>query len=246
MAIPMYLLKYGTKISDDAAKVMFEQKIKKSAEFKAIAASNLKTFDSNEIEVLAAHKFEFLVEGDDSLIFVERVVFRNENTVYDYQRSIDEGVEREVTTAAKQDTEEAMTTLVVIEGKVVETNFGHVEESIFEKDYFADFPLQDDYVEGKTLDFITPQYNWGDGCYPTYKHCGKNCGDNGAYGGGTPKNPYDSCCRAHDRCWANFGTNNCSCDCTLISCAKKYKSYAPAALHGILLAYFPRKSDCYC
>lgn len=45
-----------------------------------------------------------------------------------------------------------------------------------------------------------------------YNHCGKGCGDGGFIGGGTPINKLDECCRAHDRCYDNFGFDDCGCD----------------------------------
>lgn len=92
---------------------------------------------------------------------------------------------------------------------------------------------------------IQPQA-WYDGCYPTFNHCGAGCGDFSSKGGGQPKNVYDSCCRAHDRCWHNFGKRDCECDCQLLSCTKRNWLYAPLALHTIVLGAFPRKSNCNC
>ncbi|MFS0873185.1 hypothetical protein [Paenibacillus xylanilyticus] len=53
-----------------------------------------------------------------------------------------------------------------------------------------------------------------------YKHCGKACGDGSPIGGGTPINSLDYCCRAHDRCYSNFGFDDCGCDDELESCAR--------------------------
>lgn len=53
-----------------------------------------------------------------------------------------------------------------------------------------------------------------------YKHCGKACGDGSPTGGGTPINTLDYCCRAHDRCYANFGFDDCGCDAELESCSR--------------------------
>lgn len=51
-----------------------------------------------------------------------------------------------------------------------------------------------------------------------YKHCGAGCGDYGPNGGGTPVNSLDRCCQAHDRCWENFGKDDCECDRLLGIC----------------------------
>lgn len=36
--------------------------------------------------------------------------------------------------------------------------------------------------------------------------------------GGTPINSLDICCRSHDRCYKNFGTDDSGCDKELASC----------------------------
>ncbi|OSX89546.1 hypothetical protein S2E19_04506 [Bacillus mycoides] len=58
-------------------------------------------------------------------------------------------------------------------------------------------------------------YNSGNGKNYVYNHCGKGCG-----GESKPViNTLDSCCRNHDRCYNNFGANNCGCDRDLSVCA---------------------------
>ncbi|MGG3522565.1 hypothetical protein ABES13_27775 [Bacillus pseudomycoides] len=58
-------------------------------------------------------------------------------------------------------------------------------------------------------------YNSGNGKYYYYNHCGKGCG-----GESKPViNTLDSCCRTHDRCYNNFGFNDCGCDADLSRCA---------------------------
>lgn len=56
-------------------------------------------------------------------------------------------------------------------------------------------------------------YNSGNGKTYNYKWCGKGCGS------GTPINPLDTCCRTHDRCYANFGRGDNGCDWDLYYCA---------------------------
>lgn len=68
-------------------------------------------------------------------------------------------------------------------------------------------------------------------CLPGgYQHCGKQCGETGKYGGGTPINATDVCCRAHDRCWRNFGTNDPCCDKALIDCVKGHTTVAATSI----------------
>lgn len=244
MAIPVINLEFGRELSIKEAKSLVE-KMKANEEFKKIAAE-LDPFNADEIEVLAANKAEFVAEGQDRAVFVNRIVVRDGNKVVSYQESTKDGMTKEVVTAAVLESKELLTTLMVHAGEVVITPFNHTGEDIQVKDFAEGLPNNENYVEGQSENEIKPAYTWGDGCYPGYKHCGRNCGDNGDYGGGTPINPYDTCCRTHDRCWAAFGTNDCQCDCQLEACAKKNWIYAPVALHTILLAYFPVKDSCTC
>ncbi|EKE31239.1 hypothetical protein MJ3_09723 [Salimicrobium jeotgali] len=69
---------------------------------------------------------------------------------------------------------------------------------------------------------VETSLNWYDGCLTftdtsdyseiTYNHCGAECGDRGAYGGGYKVNSLDGCCYAHDNCYSAFGSNDCGCD----------------------------------
>lgn len=118
-------------------------------------------------------------------------------------------------------------------------------ENELNKDYLIDLPNDPNYKKGQSLENISASWEWRTGCYPGYLHCGSGCGDkDGDRGGGVPVNGLDTCCRTHDRCWANFGTNDCQCDCNLIKCANKNKN--SATLVAIINSFFPRKSTCKC
>lgn len=90
-------------------------------------------------------------------------------------------------------------------------------------------PNNPEYVPGNTV--TTQALDWLDGKFcldnesanKLYKHCGPGCGDGMSLGGGTPINSIDSCCRAHDRCWKNFGNGDKCCDKTLASCIDPYQ-----------------------
>ncbi|MBD8591428.1 MULTISPECIES: hypothetical protein [Peribacillus] len=89
---------------------------------------------------------------------------------------------------------------------------------------------------------ITAQHVFnGEGCYPGYRHCGKNCGDGKATGGGTPTDNLDVCCRAHDRCWSSFGSNDPCCDKNLISCSKAVSG--DKLLKDLIVAYFSNNAS---
>lgn len=77
-----------------------------------------------------------------------------------------------------------------------------------------------------------------------YRHCGPGCGDGLARGGGTPINAIDSCCRGHDRCWANFGNGDACCDKILVDCAKANRSAGSVASDMIVLYFSGNAKKC--
>ncbi|WP_057915868.1 hypothetical protein [Peribacillus muralis] len=89
---------------------------------------------------------------------------------------------------------------------------------------------------------ITAQHVFnGEGCFPGYRHCGKNCGDGKKTGGGEPTENLDVCCRAHDRCWSNFGTSDPCCDKNLISCSKA--TSGDKVLKDLIASYFANNAS---
>lgn len=240
--IPIADVKFGRKLTAEEAISVFENKVKQNEEYQLIAKES--GFSESNIEFLAAHKFEVLFEADQDPSFVTRLVMKSGNAVINYQLSTTNENSSEALMGSVQKNEKELTSIIVNNGIVETKNFEYSEE--LEQDLAEGLPNNEDYVEGQSLTSVSPSYNWGDGCYPFYRHCGRNCGDKGKYGGGAPRDPYDSCCRAHDRCWERFGTNDCGCDCQLLSCAKLNWRYAPPVLHAVVLAYFPRKSTCRC
>lgn len=245
--IPNVDLKDGRKLTVEEAKAFFETNVTTNEDFQTIVAEINKfgSFSESDIEFVAANKVEFVAEGVTATALATRLVVKSGKALVSYQLTTkEENFKADVMGGVLNEGNNKFVTIILEQGHVINTAYDY--EGELEKDFEEGLPDNENYVEGQSSSAIEPQYNWGDGCYPFYKHCGRNCGDNGAYGGGTPINPYDTCCRTHDRCWANFGTNNCSCDCNLISCAKKNWIYAPGALHIILLAYFPVKDTCKC
>lgn len=118
-------------------------------------------------------------------------------------------------------TEENGNKKVVKRLAVIKETIQLLAEIPFKKSYF------DFFTEKVENDVIAEA--WYDGClvfgdpetgYYFYRHCGAGCGDNGSTGGGTPINELDRCCRAHDRCWAAFGEDDCDCDQNLGECAE--------------------------
>jgi hypothetical protein len=103
---------------------------------------------------------------------------------------------------------------LVIQNHILCTFFQYVAELELKKPQGAD-----EVVEGE----IQAEAAWYEGCLSfynsgndktyNYKWCGKSCGS------GTPINTLDTCCRTHDRCYANFGINDDECDWDLYYCA---------------------------
>ncbi|MGG3641514.1 hypothetical protein [Bacillus gobiensis] len=245
MSVPVIELEYGKKLTEKEAKVFFEQNVETNEEFQQILAEAQKENKTeNEVEILAANKVEYPVE--EGVTFITKLVVKIGEVVINYQLSTKDDVSQEHVMGASLSEEGKVTSIIVNQGEIETTVFDYDGE--LERDFTEGLPNNEDYVAGQSLKGIDPQWSFSDlnVCYPFFRHCGKGCGDGGPVGGGTPINSYDNCCRAHDRCWATFGTNDCGCDCQLISCAKRYWYLAPLALHVIVLSYFPVKSTCRC
>ncbi|WP_079710294.1 hypothetical protein [Paraliobacillus ryukyuensis] len=76
-----------------------------------------------------------------------------------------------------------------------------------------------------------------------YNHCGPDCGDGLPLGGGTPINGLDTCCRAHDRCWREFGEGDCECDAILVGCAIDYIDTYPTNASAVI-GWFGNVNNC--
>ncbi|MGG1338469.1 hypothetical protein ABE196_18770 [Bacillus subtilis] len=81
-------------------------------------------------------------------------------------------------------------------------------------------------------------------CLLGYNHCGPNCGDGLKYGGGPASNPVDACCRAHDRCWKNFGSHDACCDAKILKCVRPYQVAYPYAFNMITGWFAYNASKC--
>ncbi|WP_077320050.1 hypothetical protein [Virgibacillus proomii] len=104
-----------------------------------------------------------------------------------------------------------------------------------------DYTNEIDNPNFKPFSTISPQVNF---CVPGgYKHCGPGCGDGLKYGGGTPKNQLDKCCRAHDRCWKSFGSWDACCDLRLVVCAETAKG-SPIAKRLVQAPFVYNASKC--
>jgi hypothetical protein len=84
-------------------------------------------------------------------------------------------------------------------------NFGLVPAPRTSEEFLDSFGFGETYP-------VRPGSSETDGCW--YGNwCGPLCG------GGDPVDDLDSCCKAHDECYAQNGYLNCSCDWDLANCA---------------------------
>lgn len=244
--IPVVDVKYGRHLNKEETENLI-QKAFKSKDTKVIL-NEFKELQINEntFVIEAAAKYEFVYPNrPNEVVFTETLVLKfDEKALINYHYIYTSKNSKEVTIGSIKQTIKDKVKLVNL--NVFANNLEKTEleyDGQLEKDFSAQFSNENGYGEGKSLGEVYAQ-DWNDGCFPTYKHCGKNCGDKGKYGGGTPKNALDECCRMHDRCWEDFGPNDCQCDCDLIKCANKYNDNALLVL--VINGFFPVKSSCKC
>gem|GEM_PF-3031778 len=140
-----------------------------------------------------------------------------------------------------------LTTITTTEEGKINISKKEVESSkLFFNDDEEDLPNNPNYVRGQfaSVNRVNPQSWWtGDGCmWGGYQHCGPNCGyPPRDHGGGPPINATDECCVGHDRCWAEFGSNDPCCDKDLIDCVA---GHTTAVAAGIRLYFSNNASKC--
>ncbi|MEO4053006.1 hypothetical protein [Solibacillus sp. CAU 1738] len=137
----------------------------------------------------------------------------------------------------------------VLKGKVnllfTDKNEGQLEKDIdtsaIHDPAFKPLSTTDAVIQQGLFDFcLKDQYG------KKYQHCGKGCGSgSGAIdGGGTPINSIDTCCRAHDRCWDQFGSWDSCCDKILVDCANRYEHVDNATQNQIWLVFAANAAFC--
>lgn len=245
--IPIVDVKHGKHLNKKETAQLIENALQ-AQDFKGILDELYKSgVNTNDYYVAAAAKFEYVIpEKADEVVFDETLVLKfADKAMITYHRISVPTKLKEVVIGGirkKIDGQDKFVNLNIFANGLEETEFDY--DGQLEKNFAAEFPNEEGYIEGQSLEQVSAQWSWPDGCYPTYKHCGKGCGDNGKYGGGTPKNALDTCCRTHDRCWANFGTNDCQCDCDFIKCANK--NNLNSVLVSVINSIFPMADSCKC
>lgn len=137
----------------------------------------------------------------------------------------------------------------VHKGKVnmlfIDKNEGQLEKEIdtsaMHDPAFKPLSTKDEVIKQGVFDFcLKDQYG------KKYQHCGKKCGEGSTAtdGGGSPINSIDSCCRAHDRCWSQFGDWDACCDKILVDCANRYEHVDNATQNQIWLVFAASAARC--
>lgn len=221
--------------------------LKKSEKYKSIvsAMKNVEDFNENDISVRVAYQMKGIEPIKDKKVpvktkFIQLLFDENKAEVfYALTENEEDNLKEGFTGSIVHDEKIKITTFVDVgsEGLTRETDGYNGElEQVMEEKLPNDPNYNHEEFPFETLDFSFK------GCMPSpskglYKHCGPGCGDGLKYGGGTPINPVDTCCRAHDRCWKQFGKWDCKCDRILIDCAKKHRLRYPAAYATIYAAF---------
>ncbi|AKG03402.1 hypothetical protein AAV35_000460 [Salimicrobium jeotgali] len=230
--IPQTNLQYDRELNEQENQKLVN-KLKKSENFQRIAKAMHS--DSKQAKVRSGHKVHYELEGDNTNLKLLLVELESEKIVYYQESTSAERIQEDMYGAKGDKSKNQAVIFRINEGDVVETTGAYSER--LSKDFLSAELRSEDEVSTSA---------WYDGCYPGFNYCGADCGTRGSSGGGVPQGPYDQCCLEHDNCWANFGTNDCGCDCRLKSCAAANVLHAPVALHTILMSWFPREEGCTC
>lgn len=232
----------GRHLDDNHKSILLEKALMSKEVKKMLSVLEDNGINIEEFKISAA-EFEFILPGKiNEFVQVEYLVLKFSNTaVLSYYEINNGGKKILVMGGVRKDNKFIQFT--TINGEIEESEL--IYENELNKDYLIDIPNDSTYTKGQSLEKISASWEWVTGCYPGYNHCGSDCGNGaGSRGGGVPVNGLDKCCLTHDRCWANFGKNDCQCDCNLIKCANKNKN--SATLVAIINSFFPRKSKCKC
>ncbi|MBU5355089.1 hypothetical protein KQI74_22655 [Paenibacillus barcinonensis] len=200
----------------ERAESLFHDLLKASQFEKVNKQAKVDLLGAQPIEKVA-YQMTLVYEDNPSVELEILFVKYNEKTVLSFERVINGSSNRSLVVTGYF---VEGSTLQQVEAKA--NNELLVTETPAVDDVFSFMNLIPDNSEVKVQDLF-------DGCLVfrddynkshVYKHCGKACGDGSPTGGGTPINTLDYCCRAHDRCYSNFGFDDCGCDAELERCAR--------------------------
>lgn len=166
-----------------------------------------------------AYTLQFFYENQEEKVLETLLIYQNDEKVIEATKDYNDNVFKKIIAHYVDDINPDNKKIKRLS---VENNQVNVlKELPYDHNYF-------DFFSENQNNNISAQQNWYDGCFEFsdpgtgshyYRHCGADCGDDGSVGGGIPINPLDSCCRSHDRCYENFGYDDCECDQILGDCA---------------------------
>jgi hypothetical protein len=212
-----------------------------SSDLKAAYGFNV----ANE-DVRLAYQFEEVM-GEGDVVEGSFVVLQSKDNKINirFDKTKRAGKENIIVTAksvvSDENGKETLKTLLSVNGTKIP-----VDDQPYAKELeqVPELPHDPNYVPGELAEEVTAQATFCLYDFPEfYNHCGPNCGDGLSLGGGTPINGLDSCCRAHDRCWKQFGNGDCECDVRLYACAAGYMDTYPTNAAAVM-GWFGNVNNC--
>ena len=211
----------------------FMEEEKKKKEFGLIIDTLSKyrqSFSANQLEIVVSYEFDQLNYASElAHIKVVTLETKDRTVSVSYIQVITTDQVSEVFNGKVVTDMDEYKGFIAQDGQV-QLSFSKLYERELDYQIPLDVPNNPEYEAGKIT--VEKALDWIDGKFcldneaagKLYRHCGPGCGDNMGLGGGTPINSIDSCCRAHDRCWINFGNGDKCCDKTLASCIDPYQN----------------------
>ncbi|MFC5559575.1 hypothetical protein ACFPN4_10815 [Ureibacillus thermophilus] len=221
----------GRIISNSEEQNKMFQLLKETEEFKLLVAQlqEYQDFSVDDLEPVIALESDQL-NFENKVTQVKAFTFKNKSKTVSltYVRVDGSGISFE-TVKGKVVKDNVYKGFEIMQGEVREVFSKEYKGELDQQPILHNFPDNPDYkpgesVQGQALDWIDGKFCLDDeDNNKEYNHCGPGCGDGMSLGGGTPINDIDKCCRAHDRCWKNFGKGDKCCDKTLASCIDPYQ-----------------------
>lgn len=212
-----------------ASKNLLVDELNGNTEFALLVAEIQKYHKDVEVKRSDALQFEFeAAEGEEGLKVNAIFVSLGDEAIVQAIKEVD-GLRLKAHFSAENEKGEKVIRKAIVEDEKVKVEF----EVPFAAEYFLFVEELKNPQGGDEEARLTPEawyegclvfFNSGNGKYYYYKYCGAKCTGEGKTGKkfeATPINTLDSCCRSHDRCWANFGKGDNGCDYELYLCANK-------------------------
>lgn len=251
MATPLNVFLDG-KINENVASAA----VKEAKEFKLLVEEIKKhqpSFNVNELEVVLNYQADARTATDEGEAIVPISILELKNKENTVQITVFTHIGIGTSHTARVKTTDGEFSLRGFEVENSEvTEIFALNAEIGEPGGFEDLINNPNYVAGNTITAQAGDLLSGSWCMrygyqgKDYRHCGPGCGDgkSSKHGGGTPINGIDTCCRAHDRCYGNFGYGDYCCDKQLVNCIALHK-WDDITAYNYIKSYFgPRAKKC--